>query len=208
MALPLTFVVVLSMIKDAYEDYKRHQSDSKENNMVSLVYDKSVGKFVEKPWCKITPGNVIKVTNDEFIPADLVLIQSSEPKGTLFIETKNLDGETNLKIKNVQKDLNGMIKRESDFGRLEGQINCELPNNAIYKFEGNIEISTMPNRISLGADNMVLRGSSLRNTEYVYGIAVFTGHDTKVMQNSAQAKMKFSRLDLMTNRCIFVIMFF
>ena len=112
------------------------------------------------------------------------------------------------KIKNVQKDLNGMIKRESDFGRLEGQINCELPNNAIYKFEGNIEISTMPNRISLGADNMVLRGSSLRNTEYVYGIAVFTGHDTKVMQNSAQAKMKFSRLDLMTNRCIFVIMFF
>lgn len=74
MALPLTFVVVLSMIKDAYEDYKRHQSDSKENNMVTLVYDKSEGKFVEKPWCKITPGNVIKVTNDEFIPADLVLI--------------------------------------------------------------------------------------------------------------------------------------
>ena len=65
----------------------------------------------------------------------------------------------------------------------------------------------MANRISLGADNMVLRGSSLRNTEYVYGIAVFTGHDTKVMQHSAQAKMKFSRLDLMTNRCIFVIMF-
>ena len=101
MALPLTFVVVLSMIKDAYEDYKRHQSDSKENNMVTLVYDKSEGKFAQKPWCKITPGNVIKVTNDEFIPADLVLIQSSEPKGTLFIETKNLDGETNLKIKNV-----------------------------------------------------------------------------------------------------------
>jgi magnesium-transporting ATPase (P-type) len=100
-----------------------------------------------------------------------------------------------------------LIKRESDFGKLEGQINCELPNNAIYKFEGNIEISTMANRISLGADNMVLRGSSLRNTEYVYAIAVFTGHDTKVMQNSAQAKMKFSRLDLMTNRCIFVIMF-
>ena len=40
MALPLTFVVALSMIKDAYEDYKRHQSDSKENNMVTLVYDK------------------------------------------------------------------------------------------------------------------------------------------------------------------------
>ena len=104
--------------------------------------------------------------------------------------------------------MNGLLSKESDISILEGQINCELPNNAIYKFEGNIEISTLPNRVSLSAENMVLRGSSLRNTEYIYGIAVFTGHDTKVMQNSSQAKMKFSRLDLMTNRCIFVIMFF
>jgi magnesium-transporting ATPase (P-type) len=39
----------------------------------------------------------------------MVLLVSSEPKGTLFIETKNLDGETNLKIKNVQKDINPLF---------------------------------------------------------------------------------------------------
>ena len=66
-----------------------------------MVFDKKLDKFVEKSWSKVTPGNVIKVRNDEFMPADLVLLKSSEPKGTLFIETKNLDGETNLKIKNV-----------------------------------------------------------------------------------------------------------
>jgi phospholipid-transporting ATPase len=53
--------------------------------------------------------------------------------------------------------------------------------------------------VSLSADNIVLRGSSLKNTEYIYGLAVFTGHDTKVMKNSAHAKMKFSNLDIITN---------
>jgi len=56
-----------------------------------------------------------------------------------------------------------------------------LPNNAIYKFEGNIELNGLPEKVSLGAENMVLRGSSLKNTEFIYGVAVFTGHDTKVM---------------------------
>jgi phospholipid-transporting ATPase len=45
------------------------------------------------------------IKQDEFIPCDVILLQSSEPKGACFIETKNLDGETNLKIKNVHKDL-------------------------------------------------------------------------------------------------------
>lgn len=46
MALPLTFVLVISMFKDAYEDYKRHESDSKENNTLSLVYSLDHRAFV------------------------------------------------------------------------------------------------------------------------------------------------------------------
>jgi phospholipid-transporting ATPase len=49
---------------------------------------------------------LVKVSEDEAIPADLVLVKSSDPKGTLYIETKNLDGETNLKNKYVHKDIN------------------------------------------------------------------------------------------------------
>ena len=56
-----------------------------------------------------------------------------------------------------------------------------MPNNAIYKFEGNIELEGLSEKASLGAENMDLRGSSLKNTEFIYGVAVFTGHDTKVM---------------------------
>jgi magnesium-transporting ATPase (P-type) len=94
--------------------------------------------------------------------------------------------------------------------RLEGEVLCEKPNNAIYKFEGNIKLTHQneSQMISLNAENLLLRGSSLRNTEYVYGVVVFTGHDTKVMQNLPQAKFKFSTLEKITNQAIVIVMSF
>lgn len=64
--------------------------------------------------------------------------------------------------------------------RLQGTIYCEAPNNAIYKFEGQFLLEGR-DAIPLGSDNIILRGCSLRNTEYVYGVIVFSGHDTKIM---------------------------
>lgn len=87
----------------------------------------------------------------------------------------------------------------------KAKIVCEKPNNAIYKFEGYME---MPDgaMISLGAENMILRGCKLRNTEEVYGISIFTGHDSKIMQNSTNAKYKFSTLELMNNKAILCVL--
>ena len=94
---------------------------------------------------------------------------------------------------------------------------CEAPNTELYKFEGKIQIVSEENNIEmggvreaipLGPDNVILRGSSLRNTEYIYGIIVYTGHDTKVMRNSSSAKYKFSKLELLANVCIIVILGF
>lgn len=62
------------------------------------------------------------------------------------------------------------------------------------------------NKISLGADNMILRGCKLRNTEEVYGIAVFTGHDSKIMMNSTNAKYKFSSLEMISNKAILYVL--
>lgn len=60
--------------------------------------------------------------------------------------------------------------------------------------------------ISLNADNLMLRGCTLRNTDYIYGITIFQGHDTKIMRNSASAKYKFSQLELHTNTSILMIL--
>jgi magnesium-transporting ATPase (P-type) len=62
--------------------------------------------------------------------------------------------------------------------------------------------------VSLGIENVVLRGCSLRNTEYVYGLTVFTGHDTKIMQNSSKSKYKLSALEVLTNKSILLILVF
>ena len=147
----------------------------------------------------------MRVKDDQFIPADLIVLSSSDEKGGLYVETKNLDGETNLKNKNVEKTINGM-KLQGNWDKItKAKIVCEKPNNAIYKFEGYME---MPDgsRISLGAENMILRGCKLRNTEEIYGITIFTGHDSKIMMNSTKAKYKFSTLEIMNNKAVLCVL--
>jgi magnesium-transporting ATPase (P-type) len=117
-----------------------------------------------------------------------------------------LDGETNMKMKNCHKELQKCFRNENAVTKLDGVISCEKPNKAIYKFEGTMDIPQINETLSLGAENLLLRGSSVRNTEYVYGVAVFCGHDTKVMQNSEKAEYKPSRLDKATNIAILIVL--
>lgn len=133
----------------------------------------------------------------------MFLLSSSDIKSICYVETKNLDGETNLKTKYVQKNIKGMFQNDASFNKLSGEINCEKPNNSIHTFEGMLSING--ERHSLNNDNLLLRGMSIRNTEYIIGITVFQGHDTKVFQNNAKAKYKFSQLEILTNFSILVV---
>ena len=104
-----------------------------------------------------------------------------------YVETKSLDGETNLKHKQANKDLVKLAKNEFDVLQNfnEGVIECEKPNASIYTFVGNLKFLNKADlTISIDIGQIALRGMSLRNTEWIYGVAIFTGHDTKVMMNS------------------------
>ena len=76
---------------------------------------------------------------------------------------------------------------------LTGKVVCEPSNDKLYKFEGNIQIGDDVH--SLDINCLCVRGSSLKNTEWIYGLVVYTGHDTKIMMNSTAAKSKFSNLE-------------
>jgi phospholipid-transporting ATPase len=58
----------------------------------------------------------------------------------------------------------------------------------------------------LNVDNLLLKGSNLRNTDFVYGIVVYTGHHTKVMMNSAKPRRKLSDLESLMNKSILIIL--
>ena len=146
MAPPLIFVVVVSMIKDAYEDVMRHIEDSKENGEKTRKYSKKAGKYVECAWKDVRIGDFLRIQENEFFPSDMLLMSSSEAEGICYVETKNLDGETNLKNKVAIRETDPEFESDgSPLRRLPtGQINVEYPNNRIYKFDGQFILDIYP----------------------------------------------------------------
>ena len=112
-AMPLCTVVLISMIKDAFEDYKRYVNDKNENeDRKASCYDDDTKQFDQIQWQSIKVGNIIQIFQDEYAPADIVLLHSTGQNGRCFVETKNLDGETNLKPKQTNKDLQDIFDTE------------------------------------------------------------------------------------------------
>ncbi|XP_071756358.1 phospholipid-transporting ATPase IA isoform X3 [Centroberyx gerrardi] len=198
---PLLFILVVAAVKEVIEDLKRHNADGVVNKKECQVLRNGAWEIVH--WEKVAVGEVVRAANGDHLPADLVILSSSEPQGMCYIETSNLDGETNLKIRQglqitaENKDIDSLM-------RLSGRMECESPNRHLYEFVGNIRLdghSTMP----LGPDQILLRGAQLRNTQWVHGIVVYTGHDTKLMQNSTRPPLKLSNVERITNFQILVL---
>uniref|UniRef100_A0A8C3NXP4 Phospholipid-transporting ATPase n=1 Tax=Cyanoderma ruficeps TaxID=181631 RepID=A0A8C3NXP4_9PASS len=120
-----------------------------------------------------------------------------------YIETANLDGETNLKIRQGLSQTASLQSRE-ELMKVSGRIECEGPNRHLYDFTGNLRLDGH-SPVPVGPDQILLRGAQLRNTQWVLGIVVYTGHDTKLMQNSTKAPLKRSNVEKVTNMQILVL---
>ncbi|XP_041653367.1 phospholipid-transporting ATPase IA isoform X3 [Cheilinus undulatus] len=198
---PLLFILVVAAVKEIIEDLKRHNADSVVNKKECQVLRNGAWEIVH--WEKVAVGEVVRAANGDHLPADLVILSSSEPQGMCYIETSNLDGETNLKIRQGLQ-VSADLKDIDSLMRLSGRMECESPNRHLYEFVGNIRLdghSTIP----LGPDQILLRGAQLRNTQWVHGVVVYTGHDTKLMQNSTRPPLKLSNVERITNFQILVL---
>jgi phospholipid-transporting ATPase len=189
---PLLFVLFVTAIKDGYEDWRRHRSDRNENNREALVLQH--GDFRSKKWKSICVGEVVKIHSNETMPCDMVLLGTSDPNGIAYIQTMNLDGESNLKTRYARQETVPMICNSSYLGL----IKCEQPNRNIYEFTATMELNSQ--RIPLGQSNIVLRGCQLKNTEWIIGVVVYAGQETKAMLNSTISRSKCSNLESYMNR--------
>uniref|UniRef100_A0A3B3YG00 Phospholipid-transporting ATPase n=1 Tax=Poecilia mexicana TaxID=48701 RepID=A0A3B3YG00_9TELE len=201
-ALPLILVLSMTAVKDANDDINRHKSDRQVNNrMVNVLID---GLKNEK-WMNVQVGDIVKLESNQFVTADLLLLSSSEPLNLVYVETAELD-ETNLKVKQaltLTGEMGDSIEALSAFK----EVRCEPPNNRLDKFKGTLTVNGQ--NYGLDNDKILLRGCTLRNTEWCFGLVIF-GPDTKLMQNSGKTKFKRTSIDHLMNilvLCIFGFLF-
>ncbi|KAM9477380.1 phospholipid-transporting ATPase VD isoform 2-T3 [Clarias gariepinus] len=195
--IPILLVMSITALKDLWEDQRRRKSDRQANNLPCKLYTSKQQCYVERRWADVCVGDLVKLCCNEIIPADMVLLHSSDPNGVCHIETANLDGETNLKQRQVVKDL---LQQGSEFTpeNFSSRIECENPNDDLRRFRGYME---HPDKVRVGLhnENLLLRSCTVRNTETVIGIVVYAGHETKAMQNNSGPRYKRSKLERRLN---------
>ncbi|KAI8827036.1 uncharacterized protein EV422DRAFT_23127 [Fimicolochytrium jonesii] len=177
-----------------------------------------------RKWEDVRVGDFVFLRNNDPIPADIIIISTSEPDSVCYIETKNLDGETNLKVRRGVPALE-WVKAPADCTRVKAYLDSEPPNSNLYAYSGVLNVidteaenkdasdgargtsikSHAPGEmIPLSPTSILLRGCVLRNTQYLIGIAVYTGSDTKIVLNSGKTPSKRSRIDRQVNPQVLV----
>lgn len=144
----------------------------------------------KEQWKNLKVGDFILLKQDEWVPADILLLTTDGTNSECYVETMALDGETNLKSKVPHPELHKLTSSSWGLAHINAQVTVEDPNVDLYNFEGNLELLDRNNnavkRYPIGSDNVIYRGSIIRNTKNLIGVVIFTGEETKIRLNALQ----------------------
>ena len=164
---PLFFVLVISLTREGLEDYRRHKFDNQLNSEPVQKYQDNQWKLV--PSGKLMIGDIILVNENQFLPADIVILDSNYEDGLCYVETATLDGEKTLKPKFPHIETINMLKEnENDYKKIiniEGECISDLPCPDLYKFNGYVKLTTNMRNIEFGIDSKQLL---LKGNKYYY----------------------------------------
>ncbi len=158
-------------------------------------------------WKKLEVGDIVLLREDDQVPADIVVLSTSDANGLCYVETKNLDGETNLKPRRALKATSSILSEE-DIERSAFVLDAEPPHANLYSFNGVLKytpepaINSAPSTEKLEPvtiNELLLRGCAIRNTKWIIGLVAFTGSDTKIMLNGGETPHKHSKIEKETN---------
>lgn len=203
---PLTVIFAVSAIKEAVDDWRRHRADAVANARPVTVLRNGTEQRV--PCEQLCVGELVRVTGDDEIPCDMVLLKTSDEHGVCYVQTANIDGETDFKTRTAVAVTQRM--QLADLVDLRALIECEPPNSEIYRFEGRLRpmINAPPAAgagdasavIPLGTVNVLLQGTHLRNAHWALGVCVYAGNKTKLGMNKGKPPIKWTKMDRRVNR--------
>ena len=180
------FIIIIQIILTTIEYISIYINDNKVNNQKAHIYDNEERKFVDSTWKEIKVGHIIKVLKNEVVPADIILLESMDLKHQCYLDNSSINGNFNMfKIKKACNDTQApnmkVIKFSEYVKNIKGILKYEEPNSNMNSFKGRLKLENFPRASDINQDNFVVRGATLKNVRYIYGLVVYTGMETKMM---------------------------
>ncbi|RMC00813.1 hypothetical protein DUI87_22497 [Hirundo rustica rustica] len=200
---PLSCLLIIRGLRDLVDDIGRHRSDRSINSRPCEIL--AGRRFRWQKWRDICVGDIVRLRKDSVVPADLLLLCSSEPSSLCYVETADIDGETNLKFRQALLVTHQELGSEESMAAFDGRVTCEEPNSRMHTFTGTLRWRGRAH--ALDGERILLRGCRLRNTDLCYGLVLYAGQwfDSKIMRNCGKIKRKKTKLDHLMDRLVVVI---
>lgn len=200
---PMIVVLIVSMIKSGVEDLLKHFEDKKRNQAPTLVYRS--GSFVTVNAEDVNVGDIVKLEEDQMVPSDLLFIGSNQESSLCYFSETNLNGETAVKTMQAHPAFEGQDPIEN-VTHHKYQVDLAQPDRDLTRFDARLRCGNQVWSISI--NNVLLRGVTTHYTDCVIGIALRTGHDTKIMENVHTTPSKLTKFDRNLNRILIIVFVF
>ncbi|NWX37677.1 AT8B3 ATPase, partial [Notiomystis cincta] len=200
---PLSCLLLIRGLRDLVDDIGRHRSDRDINSRPCEIL--TGRSFRWQRWRDIRVGDIVRLHKDSEVPADLLLLCSSEPSSLCYVETADIDGETNLKFRQALLVTHQELGSEESMAAFDGRVTCEEPNSRLQTFAGALRWRGRTH--ALDSARILLRGCRIRNTALCHGLVLYAGEclDSKIMRNCGKIKRKKTKLDHLMDRLVIVI---
>lgn len=212
---PVLFILGVSAIKEAFEDTGRHKADNRVNSAPHATLPRDAqGQLRTVKSRDIKVGDVLHIKKGEEFPADLMLLRSAKEDGTCSITTGSLDGEAAPKFREAPMPTRKLSNEA--LAKLEGAVYCPQPSAKLYGFEGLLSMETKENAAdssewAFDDKSVLLRSAKLADPEWIKGVVMYIGPQTKMMMNRNPTKFKFSNFEYQLNqqvKILFMLMLF
>jgi magnesium-transporting ATPase (P-type) len=199
----LGLIFLFKLIKNIFSYLMHYKTDEIINSVLVHVWNRE--KFISTKSKNINVGDIILINNNEFVPADILLLACKDSEKICYLNKKKLNGNKRLVMKKPLKEINSFFETEnfsfSDiFERLEN-VKVTPPNKSFKKFKGKIKIRGNPKALDAGLDQFIIGGSKVVINDWIIGLVVYTGMETKFWINSkTDTYFKLSKFEVIINK--------